>query len=183
MTAATEAHAPDSKLRQAVTGPLLYLFILGDVHGAGIYALMGVPPLTMIMANRLAFGMAEQGLLPAVLGRTPPRRRTPWVAIVATTIVSILLTLIGDLSLRASTVVLLLLFVFIAVNVSVLVLRRRPVEHQHFRVWTFVPVLGVASRVLLSQQSPPVWLGGAIALAVGVALYLGAQAVRGGSQH
>ncbi len=31
----------DSKLRQAITGPLLYLFILGDVLGAGIYALMG----------------------------------------------------------------------------------------------------------------------------------------------
>jgi APA family basic amino acid/polyamine antiporter len=30
-----------SKLKQAITGPLLYLFILGDVLGAGIYALMG----------------------------------------------------------------------------------------------------------------------------------------------
>lgn len=30
-----------TKLRRAVTGPLLYLFILGDVLGAGIYALVG----------------------------------------------------------------------------------------------------------------------------------------------
>src|SRR5689334_10247600 len=30
-----------SKLRQGITGPLLFLFILGDVLGAGIYALMG----------------------------------------------------------------------------------------------------------------------------------------------
>lgn len=34
--------AAGSKLRQSVTGPLLYVFILGDVLGAGIYALMGV---------------------------------------------------------------------------------------------------------------------------------------------
>jgi amino acid transporter len=123
--------------------------------------------------------MAEQGLLPAVLGRTLPRRRTPWVAIVVTTIVAMLLTLVGDLSLLASTVVLLLLFVFISVNVSVLVLRRQQVDHQHFRVWTFVPVLGVASCVLLlTQQQPVVWLGGVIALAVGIALYFGAKAVR-----
>jgi amino acid transporter len=135
--------------------------------------------LTMIMASRLTFGMAEQGLLPPVLGRTLPRRRTPWVAIAATTVVAMLLTLIGDLSLLASTVVLLLLLVFISVNVSVLVLRRRPVEHRHFRVWTFVPVLGVASCVLLlTQQQPVVWLGGAIALVVGAALYLAAKAVQ-----
>lgn len=30
-----------SKLKQGITGPLLFLFILGDVLGAGIYALMG----------------------------------------------------------------------------------------------------------------------------------------------
>ena len=30
------------QLKRAITGPLLFLFILGDVLGAGIYALMGV---------------------------------------------------------------------------------------------------------------------------------------------
>ena len=134
--------------------------------------------LTMIMASRLTFGMAEQHLLPAVLGRTLAKRRTPWVAIAVTTLVAMLLTLVGDLSLLASTVVLLLLFVFISVNVSVLVLRRRPVEHEHFRVWTFVPVLGVASCVLLlTQQEGPVWLAGAVALIVGVVLYFAAKLV------
>jgi APA family basic amino acid/polyamine antiporter len=58
-------------------------------------------------------------------------------------------------------------------NISVLVLRRDRVEHDHFRVWTFVPVLGIASCVLLlTQQRPEVWLFGAILLAVGVVLYL-----------
>ena len=33
---------PVTRLRQAITGPLLFLFILGDVLGAGVYALMGV---------------------------------------------------------------------------------------------------------------------------------------------
>lgn len=135
--------------------------------------------LTMIMASRVTFGMAEQGLLPRVLGRTLARRRTPWVAIVVTTVVAMLLTMVGDLSLLASTVVLLLLFVFIAVNVSVLVLRRKPVEHEHFRVWTFLPVLGVLSCVLLlTQQEGPVWLAGGIALVVGAALYGVARLVR-----
>jgi APA family basic amino acid/polyamine antiporter len=129
--------------------------------------------LTMIMASRLSYGMAKQNLLPDVLGRVLPVRRTPWVAIVATTGVAMILTAIGDLSLLAETVVLLLLFVFISTNVAVLVLRRDKVEHNHFRVWTVVPILGVASCILLlTQQSAQVWLFGAVLLAVGVVLFL-----------
>ena len=135
--------------------------------------------LTMIMSSRLAFGMGEQGLLPAAFGRVLPKRRTPWVAILVTTLVAMLLTLIGNLSLLAETVVLLLLFVFLSTNIAVLVLRREKVEHEHFRVWTFVPVLGAASCILLlTQQSGTVWLFGAVLLAVGVVLYFATRFVR-----
>jgi amino acid transporter len=133
--------------------------------------------LTMIMASRLSYGMAEHGLLPSALTRVLPERRTPWVAIVATTTVALLLTLVGDLSTLAETVVLLLLLVFISTNVAVLVLRRDAVAHSHFRVWTVVPVLGVGSCILLlTQQSAKVWLFGAILLAVGAVLYVVARA-------
>lgn len=146
---------------EASTGPLLAVVAASGVVIPdwlfSLIALIAVANgalLTMIMSSRLAFGMAEHGLLPSALGRVLSRRRTPWAAIVATTLVAMVLTLIGDLSLLASTVVLLLLFVFISTNVAVLVLRRDKVEHDHFRVWTAVPVLGVASCVLLlTQQS------------------------------
>lgn len=136
--------------------------------------------LTMIMASRVTYGMAEQRLLPSLLGKVLPKRKTPWVAIVATTIVAMALTLVGDVGTLAETVVLLLLFVFISTNVAVLVLRKDEVEHPHFRVWTFVPVLGVASCILLlTQQSGQVWLYAAVLLAVGVVLYFVARATRG----
>jgi APA family basic amino acid/polyamine antiporter len=135
--------------------------------------------LTMIMTSRVTFGMAEQGLLPPVLGRVLPNRKTPWVAIIATTVLALLLTLVGDLTTLASAVVLLLLFVFISTNVAVLVLRRDRVEHDHFRVWTVVPVLGVASCVLLlTQQEPIVWAFGAGFLVLGAILYAIARATR-----
>ncbi|MDI6944254.1 APC family permease [Microbacterium barkeri] len=128
--------------------------------------------LTMIMASRLTYGMAEQGMLPGAFARVLPNRKTPWVAIVATTVVAMALTLIGDLATLAETVVLLLLFVFLSANISVLVLRRDRVDHPHFRVWTFVPVLGIASCiVLLTQQRPIVWAFGAALLALGGVLY------------
>lgn len=132
--------------------------------------------LTMIMASRLAYGMSEQRLLPSVLSRVLPKRRTPWVAILATTAIAMLLTLVGDLATLAETVVLLLLFVFLSANVSVLVLRRDAVDHEHFRVWTAIPYLGIAScLLLLTQQRPIVWLFAAVLLVVGVVLYFAAR--------
>ncbi|MEJ3405624.1 APC family permease [Rathayibacter sp. YIM 133350] len=136
--------------------------------------------LTMIMASRMTYGMAEQGLLPRVFGRVLPNRRTPWVAIVATTLIAMALTLLGDLSILAETVVFLLLFVFGSTNIAVLVLRRDKVDHPHFRAWTVLPILGVASCVLLlTQQQPKVWLFGAIVLVVGAVVFLVARRVSG----
>lgn len=175
---------PASELSES-TGPLLAVVA---ASGVGIpewlfslIALVAVANgalLTMIMSSRLAYGMSEHGLLPSPLSRVLPKRRTPWVAIVATTVVAMLLTLIGDLGTLAETVVLLLLFVFISTNISVLVLRKDKVEHEHFRVWTIIPILGVGSCILLlTQQEPLVWLFGGILLAVGAVLYYIARLV------
>lgn len=129
--------------------------------------------LTMIMASRLAYGMAREGLLPAALGRVLPHRRTPWVAIVVTTAVAMLLAATGSLVDLASTVVLLLLFVFLSTNVAVLVLRRDPVDRPHFRVWTPVPVLAAATCLgLLTQQEARHWALAGVLMAVGLVLYL-----------
>jgi len=133
--------------------------------------------LTMIMASRMVYGLAEQRLLPPVLGAVLPGRRTPWVAIVATTVVAMALTLIGDLGELANIVVLLLLLVFLSTNVSVLVLRRDRVEADHFRAPVVLPVLAIGSCVLLIwQQEASTWLWAGAMLLIGVALYLLAQA-------
>jgi APA family basic amino acid/polyamine antiporter len=181
---------PADKLSES-SGPLLSVVA---ASGVGIpewifslIALVAVANgalLTMIMSSRVTFGMAEQGLLPASLGKVLAKRRTPWVAIVVTTVVAMVLTTIGDLSILAETVVLLLLFVFISTNIAVLVLRKDTVEHKHFRVWTAVPVLGVLSCILLlTQQSAQVWLFGAILLAVGGVLYAAARFTRRRSER
>jgi APA family basic amino acid/polyamine antiporter len=128
--------------------------------------------LTMIMSSRLAYGMSRQGLLPHALSMVLPERRTPWLAIVATTVVAIILTLTGSLATLAETVVLLLLFVFISTNLAVLILRRDHVEADHFRVPTWVPVLAIVScLILLTQQSAETWLRAGALVLVGVALY------------
>ncbi|WP_454084077.1 APC family permease [Georgenia sp. Marseille-Q6866] len=135
--------------------------------------------LTMIMSSRLVYGMADEGLLPSVLTKVLPNRRTPWLAIVVTTVVAAGLTIIGDLAMLAETVVLLLLVVFVSTNLAVLVLRKDTVEHDHFRTPKVLPVLAlITCAVLLSQQSLQVWLLGLGMVAIGVVLYFITRGVR-----
>jgi len=133
--------------------------------------------LTQVMSSRLVYGMSRQGLLPPVLGRVLPGRRTPGVAIAVTTVVAMLFAVTGGVAALAKTVVLLLLVVFVSTNLAVLVLRREKTTTPHFRVWTPVPVLGIASCVLLAtQQDAATYLRAGIVLAVGLVLYFVSRA-------
>jgi basic amino acid/polyamine antiporter, APA family len=148
----------------------------------GLIALVAIANgalLFMVMASRVGYGLAEADLLPRAFARVLPNRRTPWVSILVVAVVTIGLTFIGDVSTLAETTVLLLLLVFLSANVSVLVLKKDRVEHDHFTVPRFVPVLAIiASLVLLAQQTGVVWLGSAAYIAVGSLLFVIARAAR-----
>ncbi|UYB36386.1 APC family permease [Arthrobacter koreensis] len=168
------------------TGPLLDV-----VAASGV----GIPPwlfslialiaiangalLFMVMASRVGYGLAEAELLPRAFSRVLPGRRTPWVSIVVIAGLTIILTLTGNVASLAETTVLLLLLVFLSANVSVLVLKKDKVDHDHFSAPRFVPVLAIiASIVLLTQQTGPIWLGSAAYVVVGSLLFVAARARR-----
>ncbi|MGV9674237.1 APC family permease [Nocardia sp. NPDC003482] len=171
------AAVPTDRLA-ASSGPLLEVVRLaGGVPDRlfSVIALVAVANgalLTGIMSSRLAYGMARDGLLPAVLARVLPGRRTPWVAILATSAVSLVLALTGEVAALAETLVLLLLIVFTAVNITVLLLRRDPGDaRDHLRVPLPVPVLALISCLFLfTRIEAAIWLRGLILVALGVLL-------------
>ncbi|MDQ0792641.1 APC family permease [Streptomyces sp. B1I3] len=182
---AASAAVPTGRLAES-SGPLLEVVeATGGVptwlfSAVALVAVANGALLTGIMSSRLTYGMARDGLLPSGLAKVLPGRRTPWAAIVATTVPAMILALTGSVATLASTLVLLLLVVFLIVNTAVLVLRREPGEAGHFRVATAFPVLGGASCVLLATQiEAQVWLRGLLVLAVGVVLATVAAARRG----
>jgi APA family basic amino acid/polyamine antiporter len=140
------------------TGPLLEIVRIGvpDLNvdtffsAIAMIAVSNTMLINMLMASRLLYGMANQGVLPAPFALVSPRR-TPWFSIVFTTALSIvLILLIEDFANLADTTVLLLTAVFLLVNICVLVLRRDPVSHAHFVAPTYVPVIGaIVSAVFL----------------------------------
>ncbi len=183
--AAAAAAVPTERLTES-SGPLLEVVrIAGGVptklfSAIALVAVANGALLTGIMSSRLTYGMARDGLLPRILTKVLPGRRTPWVAIATTTGLALLLALTGDVSTLASTLVLLLLVVFFIVNTALLVLRRRATPRDHFRAPTVVPVLGALSCVVLATQiERDVWVRGLLVLAVGAVL--GVAASR--SQH
>lgn len=137
----------------------------------GLMALANGALINMIMASRLLYGMAEEGVLLSPFGRLS-RRKTPVVAIAFTTVIAAGLILTGDLGALADTTVLLLLGVFITVNVAALVLRRDPVGHAHFETPFVLPILGIAACVVvMTQVDGETWLRAGALLSLGLVLW------------
>lgn len=115
-----------------------------------MFAVVNTALLNYIMGSRLVYGMARQGLLPAVLGRVHPVTRTPHVAIAALLLIVVALVLLGDIGSLARATSLLLLFSFTVVNVALAVLKRRAGEPVGgFEVPLFVPLLGAVVCVAM----------------------------------
>jgi amino acid transporter len=56
---------------------------------SAVFAVANSALINMLMASRLLYGMARQGLLPPVLGWVHRGRQTPWVAIILTTVIAL----------------------------------------------------------------------------------------------
>lgn len=131
----------------AAGAPNFPLWIFGIIT---MFAVANSALINMLMASRLVYGMSRERVLPAVLGKVHPLRRTPYLAIGFTTLLAFaLITFVGEVRELADTTGLLLLCVFTVVNVAVLVLRRDPVGHSHFRTPTVIPILGALSCAFL----------------------------------
>jgi len=161
-------------------GPLLEVVQVGPLAmntqvfaAIALFAVINGALINMIMASRLLYGMSIQGIVPAPFSKVLPGRRTPWVAILFTTALAMILASTGDLSTLADMTVLLLLTVFALVNVSVLVLRRDRVDHDHFHAPTLLPALGVGiSIAVMFTKEGDIFLRAGLLLLIGVAFWV-----------
>ncbi|MCC7494030.1 MAG: amino acid permease [Fimbriimonadaceae bacterium] len=136
-----------------------------------LFAITNTMLLNYIMGSRLAYGMAQQGLLPRWIGAIHPTRRTPHRAILVLMAIVLVLALVGDIKDLARATSILLLSVFILVNTALLVLQRRPGEPRgSFEVPAVVPAGGilVCATMLYHAKWPEVRI--ALFLLAGIAL-------------
>ncbi|MFC3299999.1 amino acid permease [Arthrobacter agilis] len=150
-----------------------------------VFAVANTALINMLMASRLIYGMARQGVLPRPLGKVLPVRCTPWAGIAFSTVLALGLivyvtsdpdsNIVANLS---GTTAFLLLCVFTVVNVACVVLRRkRDVNQKVF--FTSPGPLPIVAALLCAFLAGP-WVGrdavqyqiaGSL-MAIGVVLWL-----------
>ncbi|MBD8061878.1 APC family permease [Oceanitalea stevensii] len=147
-----------------------------------IFAVANTALINLMMASRLIYGMAQHEVLPPLLGRVLPGRRSPWAAIVFTTLLTFGLvwgvTQVageGTITALGGTTALLLLAVFTVVNVAAIVLRRRPVDREHFHAPRVLPYIGAVTCAFLvgpwAQDTIEYQIAGGL-IAIGLVLWL-----------
>ncbi len=168
-----EGETPLLKVVQA-GAPNFPVWIFGFIT---MFAVANSALINMLMASRLVYGMSREHVLPPVLGKVHPTRRTPYIAIGFTTLLAFgLITFVGGVPQLGGTTALLLLCVFTVVNVAVLVLRKDTVEHDHFKTPSALAILGALSCGFLvgpwTGRNPEQYKIAGILLAIGIALWV-----------
>lgn len=90
--------------------------------------------LTMVTTSRMVYGMAQRGSLPRFLSKVHKKRQTPYLAILFTSILVLLLVLIKNIELVADITTALLFATFALINLSAIVLRYKDNRVRSFKM-------------------------------------------------
>ncbi len=168
------SNAPFSDLAFAAFGN--DAFILLTV--IALFATSNTVLMMLLGASRIIYGMADSATLPGMLARVHNLRRTPWVAIIVTAILSVLFVFAGDIAFVANVDNFTLFVTFFVINASVIFLRyKEPDIIRPFRVplnigkFPVLPLFGLASCIfMLSHLEWNVILIGTVLVILGVIL-------------
>jgi basic amino acid/polyamine antiporter, APA family len=120
-----------------------------------MFAVANTALINMLMASRLLYGLANQDVLPRTLGKVSVNSRSPYAAVVFSTLLALGLIFYvandaeSDIVLNlASVTALLLLGVFAVVNIACLILRRDG-RQSRFRSPGITPAIGAVACLFL----------------------------------
>ncbi|OOZ48383.1 hypothetical protein BOW39_10735 [Solemya velum gill symbiont] len=146
--ALTSSSAPLAVLFEAVTGlsgkPIAVLASIAMVNGILIQ---------IIMASRVTYGMAREGLIPSWFGKVGEQRRTPGRAIALVTLLIVILALGFPLVHLAQATSIVILVVFTSVNLSLWIIGSRQETATVLKRWRYWGVVGVlmSSGLLIAE--------------------------------
>jgi amino acid transporter len=128
--------AVDQKELIASDSPLSLVFTKGS-RAATIITVVGMLSgvngalVQIVMASRVAYGMAQRRQAPRVFASVNSRTQTPLVATITTTVVVLVLALWLPIVALAKTTSTILLLVYAAVNLSLVLIKRNPKTRHH----------------------------------------------------
>jgi len=162
LAAAVAASYADRAALVASKAPLAVLFEGATGRPGAIIAAMAAIAMVngilvqIVMASRVLYGMAGEGMMPAVFGRVHPRRRTPVIAILLFTVLIALLALTVPLVRLAEMTSFVILAIFTLVNVSLFLIGGRPEAPLRLRRWRWTGLIGavISLGLIVSELAP-----------------------------
>jgi amino acid transporter len=135
--ALTDTRAPLALLFERTTG-----YSAAPVAAMASIAMINGILVQIIMASRVLYGMAREGMIPAALGKIDPIRATPVLAITLVTSATLVLALFVPFLQLASLTSFIMLLIFTLVNMSLYIIGRRPGAPDMLRRWRWWGVFG-----------------------------------------
>jgi basic amino acid/polyamine antiporter, APA family len=162
LAAAVAASYADRAALVASRAPLAVLFEGATGRPGAIIAAMAAIAMVngilvqIVMASRVLYGMAGEGMVPGLLGRVHPRRQTPVIAILLFTALIALLALTVPLVRLAEMTSFVILAIFTLVNVSLFLIGGRPEAPLRLRRWRWSGLIGavISLGLILSELAP-----------------------------
>lgn len=137
--------APLADMYTKITGDAPYL-----ISVISLFAIVNGALVQIIMASRVFYGMSSQKWMPAWMGVVHPKTRTPINSTILVVVLILLVALALPLETLARATSFCLLIIFALVNLSLFLIKLRgPGPAGVFTVPLFVPVLGMASCLIL----------------------------------
>src|SRR5215467_1564312 len=172
LAAASTPLADASLLFMGTAGALL-------ISAGSVASMLGNNMGQVLTGSRILFALAENGGLPRLFGTIHPRYRTPAIAIIFTTLVSLGLALSGSLAKLAIASAIARLVTYIGVCAATIRLRHAPLQNA-VKPATFVIPMGAlvplfaigVSFATLAGATRQQLLGGAAALIAGAVLFI-----------
>lgn len=142
-----------------------------------LFAMANTALLNFVMGSRLIYGMSDESLLPAFLGKVHKKRKTPYLAIVIIFSIVTPLAIFFNLIHLAATTSALILAIFFVVHLSLIKIKRKQGSHaslhKGFQIPLAIPILGLCFTLFLMAQLPLESLLSAVAIILVGALIIG----------
>lgn len=145
--ALVESDAPLALLFERTTGypdaPIAAMASIAMINGILVQ---------IVMASRVLYGMAREGMIPAALGRLDEKRATPALAIALITAAILVLALFVPFLRLAGLTSFMMLLIFAAVNASLYLVGARPGAAEKLRRWRFWGLFGAVISLGLAAM-------------------------------
>jgi nucleotide-binding universal stress UspA family protein len=129
-------------------------------------------------SSRVAFSMGREKILPEKLSSIHPLRRTPYIAVLSTGLIILVMTAILPVEVVGSAASVLFLLCFALVNGALIILRKQGVtlsSGYHVPFFPWLPILGILINLVLAVYQftfqPRAWIVSLVWIAAGVLIY------------